>query len=275
MQGISILVYSKDRAFQLDGCLQSFFCFSVNGDFEIFVLYKATSEKSQSQYEVLKGRYPSVNFVEEKLNLLLTQTLELSKLNKLTMFLVDDTLFYSEFDLELATSQLLAIQVALGFSLRLGLNTDYCYMSNCEVKVPTMEHVFANVHMYDWTKESHDFGYPFEVSSSIYLSSVVESALGGIASQNLCPSLIESRFNSQKRKFSSSQPKLLCFDKSVAFSAPVNLTKAKGSNPHGKRYPVSIATLSNLFDEGKRIDVGQNANLKVIGAHQEVEYKYL
>jgi len=63
---VIVLIFSRDRAMQLEAVLRSFFlhcqdCQQAN----FFVLYRATSPLHVRQYEVLKDAHPGVNFVEQ------------------------------------------------------------------------------------------------------------------------------------------------------------------------------------------------------------------
>ena len=56
------LVFSKDRALQLQATIESFLL-HCSEDVEICVLYKATNELHQEQYENLQAKFPDISFV--------------------------------------------------------------------------------------------------------------------------------------------------------------------------------------------------------------------
>lgn len=269
MQELSILIYSKDRAFQLDGCIRSLIKYSSIQLNSVSVLYK-TTENFGAQYDVLIKKFPAVHFIKEQSGKLLNQTIDIIKNSEYIMFVVDDTVFYRYFHIKILVKKLAQYPLVLGVSLRLGLNTSFCYMANRKQRVPEYKFVNDDILIYDWSKEECDFGYPLEVSSSIYRSEDILSILLKYSGQKLCPSLIESRLNISKDMFVSTKPKLMMPMQSYAFSIPINLTK-NGSNPHGRFHHYSIEFLGRLFDDNKTMDLGDMDTSKIIGVHQEME----
>lgn len=60
---IKIIIFSKDRAMQLDATLRSFFLHCQDASLaQVSVLYLATDERYQRQYNQLKKDYPTVHF---------------------------------------------------------------------------------------------------------------------------------------------------------------------------------------------------------------------
>jgi len=60
------LIFSRDRAMQLDAVLRSFFIHSQDSrQIKVNVLYRASVGQHAEQYQVLKTVYPQVNFVEQ------------------------------------------------------------------------------------------------------------------------------------------------------------------------------------------------------------------
>ncbi len=61
------LVFSRDRAMQLDAVLRSFFLHCQDSEFtRIQVLYCASTDLHAQQYEILKEDYPQVYFVQQR-----------------------------------------------------------------------------------------------------------------------------------------------------------------------------------------------------------------
>ena len=60
------LIFSKDRAMQLQAALESFFLHcGGSGNVELAVLYKASSPLHQRQYDKLKKQFNTVSFIEQ------------------------------------------------------------------------------------------------------------------------------------------------------------------------------------------------------------------
>ena len=65
---ITAIVFSKDRACQLDLFLQSI-SLNGNGLFEVIILFESSNEKFKEGYSIASGKYPSYDrfsWVEEK-----------------------------------------------------------------------------------------------------------------------------------------------------------------------------------------------------------------
>lgn len=272
---VNIIIYSKDRAFQLDALLSSFYEYAIldKVDIKIFVLYKTSSIQSQNQYENLKKEWSLIAF--EKEENLIQQTIKNISSCEYVLFLVDDTLFYNRWNLENALQNLKHENSSIGFSLRLGKNTSFCYMLNCPQTIPNMQQKIKNTYCYEWENASCDFGYPLEISSSIYRSRdmIEELKEMQIQIQNLkidcIPWFIESRLNGNKKKYLKTKALLSCFENSVAFSNPINLTK-RGKNIHGLFINTPIQTLMDAYDKGFRHNSKKLFNLKINSSHQEI-----
>lgn len=268
MQDLITIIYSKDRAFQLEACLHSLFNFSDDKSMVAVVLYKVTSDKIRAQYETLKNEYKQVNFVEE--SDLVEQTISEISNYWYVLIVVDDSLFYLPFNISNIIDQLKIDESSLGFSLRLGLNTTWNYMGNRKQPMPITENVAPGILRFDWTKQEGGFGYPLEVSSSIYRVSDIKLMLSKFVGLEANPSFIESKINNQKQKFANNKPNLLCFEKSVAFSCPVNLTKVGKINPHARKFDYPVNVLEDHFEAGIRFDIKKLKEVEIIGCHQEI-----
>lgn len=63
---IEFIVVSKDRAMQLDLMLRSLYNKVAIKDFVINVIYNAKNESHNTGYDILKDKYPKVNFIKEE-----------------------------------------------------------------------------------------------------------------------------------------------------------------------------------------------------------------
>ena len=267
-QILAIIIFSKDRAMQLHATLSSLKkCIGQHYDqVHIYVLYKT---KYQYQYDMLVEEFREVLFIYE--TILVEQIFEISSQYKYIMFVVDDTIFYRNFNLEECIYHLSTQLDALGFSLRLGSNINWWHLASCAIKCPKMLKIVNSYYRFKWSEKEKDFGYPLEVSSSIYRTFDIIPLLKKVHGD---PGSIESYFNQQKNQFIKTKPYLLCYNKSVAFAAPVNIVRTSTRCPYGRHHYYSIDELVKIFDEDKRIDI--LAVPEVINAcHQEMEYKFI
>jgi hypothetical protein len=189
--------------------------------------------------------------------------LEIIDGSEYVMFCVDDTIFLSDFDVEQIQHLLKKHKKAIGFSLRLGRNTKYCYTKDRNQKVPEFEKVNGCL-KYEWIASDLDFGYPLEISSSIYRRDDIVKILNRVYFRN--PTTLEIALH--KNRYVLNKPYLLCYPKSVAVSVPWNVVQTQSPNNRcGNRTEES---LEELYKAGVRINIEAYAGMTTNAAHQEL-----
>jgi hypothetical protein len=296
------IAFSYDRALQLDGLLQSLILHC--SDFptvHLNIIYRVSSRLHASQYQQLREQYSAhtnVRFIEQTqfrrdvLQLLMPSTTQLPLQVLLSpsarvllaaiarrqaqadhvLFLVDDSLFIRGFSCSTAVQALAQHPQALGVSLRLGANTNYCYAFDKSQLLPRFSPVGADMAVYDWTTAEGDFSYPLEVSSSIYRLRDIAPVVAGLAFSN--PNQLESKLSTLTGRFARRFPWLLCFQTSVAFSAPANRVQSVMPNRSGTEAAYSSAALAQRFLAGERLLVSAYSGMVPRGCHQEVEFQF-
>jgi hypothetical protein len=297
------LVFSKDRAMQLDATLASFFIHAEDSSgTRVVVLYKASTALHQTQYKLLEREYngrvefvPEVDFRRQVLDLLIS-ALPSTKLQRRyrlrerigflppvlnshstgdtghILFLVDDNIFVNSFCLKNMFDALEMNSDALGFSLRLGTNTIYCY-SMCTLQaLPGFDPLSSGILKFNWIKSEGDFSYPLEVSSSIYSIEMILDLLMGRNFQN--PNTLEIQMSQHRSRYKRKRPMMLCLEKSVAFCVPINRVQNHYQNRAGQNEGFSPERLAELFAQGFRVDVLSLNGFVPNACHQEVELRF-
>lgn len=298
------IVFSRNRALQLDATLKSFLLHCQDPEYvQLNVLYLATSPVHANQYKELALEYkkslslrfiPQNNFRSDLLKLL-QPTDELDIWNKIrsqiihmgpilgflntytpskrpsthVLFMVDDNLYVRDFRLSSIESTLNANPDAISFSLRLGANTTYCYAKNSDQNLPNFTLADEGILKFDWTMSELDFNYPLEVSSSIYRLRQLWNLLNRLSFHN--PNTLEGRMAARSRYFRKTHPYLLCAEKSIAFCNPINKVQTISDNRSGSNPKYSINELANLYNLGYRIRVDSYSGFTPNACHQEVE----
>jgi len=244
-------------------------------DFEeniIVVLYKTTSKQHLNQYIQIQRMFPCVSFRSERevsadfLNVVMN--------SEFIMFLCDDTIFVRKFRFLDMITTLKENLDCIGFSLRLGRNISYCYPYATTYKeTPNFVELTNELLKFDWTHQIYDFGYPMELSSSIYRSSDILELSGGVKYSSLHN--VESSLDNRKIQMIEDKPMLLCFSVSHAFSNPINLTSGISGNRVGSDTRYSVNSLADKFDEGWKIDVVALEDFTSIACHQEVPLSFI
>ncbi|MHB8745780.1 MAG: glycosyltransferase [Gammaproteobacteria bacterium] len=265
------VVFSKDRPLQLEGTLSSFFLHCRDADNILLkVFYAASSPSQESYYKRLMGNFPSVEFIREK-------NFKHDLMNLLNgfsyvLFMVDDNIFVRNFSLGEIIDELSRHADALGFSLRLGKNTTYCYMLNSTQRLPDFNIVRTGVLKYDWTVAEYDFGYPVEVSSSVYRCRDLLPLLEQLDFNN--PNTLEGYLAANASLYKANLSQLLCYEQSVAFCAPVNKVQTSNDNRAGVKAAYSVGVLADLYGEGCQLDVAGYSGFVPHSCHQEIELKF-
>jgi hypothetical protein len=114
-----------------------------------------------------------------------------------------------------------------------------------------------------------DFGYPLEVSSSVYRTGDLIRLLRTLPYSN--PNRLEQGLSASSSLYRLHQPDLLCFERSVAFCAPVNKVQTILGNRAGQQEAYSSESLNSLYLQGQRVDVKALAGFVPRAAHEEIE----
>ena len=289
---IQAIIFSKDRPLQLHATLASFALNATDAAIvQIHVLCKASNEAYARGYaqvaEELAGQL-QINWVQEsdfKVDLLavMQEPRSSSRRRRLwdrltlrnprlrsdhLLFLVDDNLFIRPFCLQQIADSLNAHPDAIGFSLRVGRNTTSCYSMQCEQPLPPFESTSLGLR-FDWSGQVGDFGYPLEVSSSVYRCADLTPLLRTLPFNN--PNRLEQALSAASGLFARRLPSLLCFEQSVAFCAPVNKVQSVLDNRSGAQEEYSSEALNTLFLDGYRVNVSALSEFVPSAAHVEIE----
>ena len=293
------LIFSKDRAMQLDATLSSFLLHGndISGARWV-VLYKATSALYRSQYAVLEKRYREyVSFIEE--TQFRRQLLDVLKEGRssdprenrhgfgsfkawrnpsvvrpqnFVLFLVDDNIFIRSFRLDEVVHALTVNLDAIGFSLRLGRNTTRCYTLNRSQSLPNFQLLQKDILKFNWTHADADFAYPLELSSSVYPLETVLHLVSRMDFDN--PNTLERGMAVRARRLAGRFPFLLCFAQSITFCNPINRVQEVYQNRSGGKAEFTTERLAVRFEQGQRIDIRSLAGFIPDGCHQEVELTF-
>jgi hypothetical protein len=271
MQKVVGVIFSKDRAMQLDATLGSFIlnCQDMQ-NVDLKVIWTCSSSLNEQQYRELANDYPHIEFISQ-LDFK-AQVLENIAGYEYVLFLVDDNIFMRDFSMRNIIESLKINQDALGFSLRLGTHTNYCYPLREEQQLPQFTSIDNDFLKFDWTSAKHDFGYPLEVSSSVYRVNDIMAVLHNSFNN---PNTLEIQLNNNKSIFYHQKKMLLCNKYSYTFCNPINRVQNIINNRAGETFYYSLNNLSEMFTQGYRINVKEYRDFIPNACHQEVELKFI
>lgn len=272
MININSIVFSKDRASQLHLLLSSLYK-NAPGIFNINVLYTSSNEDFERGYEKLKEickeNFWNVNFVKESNNFKEDVMSLLKSEHKYTTFFTDDDVLFGAIDYETIENSLSQEDIFC-FSLRLGTNTTYCYSENQNNQI-VLSGEKDNYIFWDWQKSWYDFGYPLSVDGHIFRTKEILKLSKPLNFQN--PNTYEAAL-----QIYENFPRIMMAgykDSSKLVGIPVNVVQNVFPNRKGEKFGISAKDLNDKFLNGYFINFeSMNFNGTVIGAHQEIEYKF-
>lgn len=190
------------------------------------------------------------------------------------MFIVDDTIFIQPFSLNAIVEALDSNSDAIGFSFRLGRNTTYCYMLDKSQRVPQMQaYSGSGIVGYSWIDAECDFGYPLELSSSLYRTADLLPLFRRKEFTN--PNTMENCMVAIVNLFREKRPILLCLESSAAFSAPLNLVQTVCDNRVDSGGGFDVESMADAYARGDRLSVEHLMPFTPSACHQEVELRYI
>jgi hypothetical protein len=254
---VNCVVFSKDRAMQLDACLRSIMRYAPY-DGPILVIYKASSEQFAQAYRSLDST-DGVRLVPESESFHRDAVQAIDPGHNYTVFHTDDDVFFRA-----PPAAPLLPDGCAAFSLRLGENTTYCYSLNRTQAVPPTvgEGLFI---AWDWTRAQGDFAYPLSLDGHILATPLLLKILARMRFSN--PNELERELNFRRHL---APPLMLAFRKSCLVSLPANVVSETHRNRSGEHPENSPEALNARFLAGERIDLDAMDFSDVQAAHQEV-----
>lgn len=265
------LIFSKDRPLQLELTLSTCKHFSVDWDKDsAIVLYKTSNDKYKKAYDDLETKFTDVKFVKQYN--FLYDVLNVFTQTEYVLLSVDDCIFTNYFSTKEIVSTIEKYDT-IGFSLRLGENTTYCYPMSADNDVPVFRYIDNDMLLFDCKDDKFgDYYYPLEISSSIYKVSEIVKAINRHAFDN--PNMFESIIHSN-RHILDYKSTLLCFKTSVAFCNPINKVQNVNWNKVGTNQNYLAESLLEKYEQGYKIDEKQFYGFVSNGCHQEVDLNFI
>jgi hypothetical protein len=261
----SALVFSKNRACQLDLLLRSVKFHADELFDQIIVLWTATDAEYEAGYGRLFAAH-EVDFVRQ--DDFMEQTLGILDLAcDHHCFLTDDSVFYRPIGGLTRPEQALKMEEILCFSLRLGLNTGQCYPLRRIQGLPTFE-VADDLLVWDWREGDADFGYMGSLDGHLFRRDDLLDMLDGTrVFRN--PNQLEEVLQSETRTMLS--PYASCHRESHLVGIPVNRVNETHPNRYGEDHEASERDLNSVYLEGKILDLDSVRADRVTAAHAEME----
>lgn len=270
MDKINIIVFSRNRAMQLDLNLRTFArAFKEFSDHEISVVYDFTDMQFIEGYEKLREQtYSNVKFYTDHQFGSLKDTLMglMRPENKYTMYLCDDNIFTDQWSVNDPEIKIMdAESSVMSTSLRLWKGIDFCYATNKPSPVPN----FIKNFCWDWRETSGDWGYPMSCDGNIYRTEFLRQktqTLNFVYPNNFEAGLAGTADHSI--------PLTSCYlDGPKVYNIPVNVVQHIYPNRHGNIQTPEY--LNELWLRDKSLDINFYYGKKFNTVHKELELKFV
>jgi hypothetical protein len=265
---IAAVVFSRDRAMQLDLLLSSLAKHARKVFDPLHVFWRATDSEFRAAYELCAARHRSAWFVPDY-DLAAQMRYLVPSLSPFT-FLTDDSVLFRPLVGASPLQILEDHEDVVCFSFRLGRNTTYCYSMRHDQAVPEHEEVFGDVMLWNWAAADGDFGYPGSLDGHVFRGRTLRELLDDAAftSPNELEDILVSRMALP------GAPRMAAYAESRLVGIPANIVNTTHPNRHGEQYPYDIAELNRRYLAGERIALDELDFSDVRGAHQEIEFRF-
>ena len=283
---ITAIIFSKNRAFQLDFLLTSLNRHS-GGMFDINILYEYSNSDFKNGYEKLISKYPSVNWIKEK-NFQEDTTDLVDNANEFVCFFVDDNILFSDIGFDFDHMKRLFDQKDIFcLSLRLGPNTIIQNEYNMqEAVLPTKGDILDDTFLlWEYTSQcdhcksylTSNFGYPFSVDGHIYRKDLLRKLIGNkddfVKISFDTPNAFEGGIFTKGWEIKTNPTSMACLKNSVVVNTPLNLV-GSSENMSGQVFGVSLEELNQKYLQGSDPDLDSMDFSNVYACHQEIQLKF-
>lgn len=183
MPTTNVIIFSKDRPFQLQEILRSFKKYVI-GDYEINCIVNV-GDYSDTYNKV----FGSKEFFDVKFHVdgprpfdhVLSDVIEIH--SDFVLFLVDDVIIYNQVHLNHIHDVMNRDKSIFGHSLRLNPSISFCQTANVPCGISKLEHTgYSKINKYDRRSGSYDWNYPWEVSASMYRWNLAQGVVESLRS---------------------------------------------------------------------------------------------
>jgi len=263
--GLTGIIFSKDRALQLDALLESYFE-KVTNPVNLIVLYKATNvyhlKAYQDVMECYRNHKPAIQYIEEvdSFRDCLLEVLNNVR-TKSIFFLVDDIIFINKVDLSICSKVNPRTSI---LSLRLSPYLRHSYAADRKQSPPNFlnSRISAELIEFKWFEQGCEWSDPWSVDGNIY--STAEINILSRISQFNAPNSYEDTLKS----FGDIAVDRIgyCFTQSKILNLAINRVQNEIENKSGDIAP---DFLLSQWSKGFRMDRSKFDSHIPISPHEE------
>jgi hypothetical protein len=259
MSGIHALVFSKDRAMQLDAFLRSA---KQHAPYETVTVLQCVTEDwaHREAYQRVCDRGDFTEWWEENDGVSTFEECvrEWVGLYERVVFHTDDDVWFRDGPRHKRHEAYPDCVI----SYRLGANTTYCYPLSRTQDVP-------DPYGWEWRLADGDFGYPLSLNATSYHAAYIEPLLHFSFAN---PTELESGLAARAERFTPEW--MIAPAHSCCVSLPHNVVSASSQCPRGPNPDWQPDQLAAKYLDGWRVALDRMDFSHVIGAHQEIPLEF-
>lgn len=282
---LQCIIFSMDRAFQLDALLCSY-TEKVNNKIPIHLFYQTSTVRHQEAYNELfqiHGEILTSMTKQTSKGSFKTQLLRIMEDigSQKIYFLVDDIVFVEKIDLKefaaLATNSTIP-------SLRMGANINWSYAWQKQQNLPTLYKYIDNCACSDrdlrqinadnqdellywfWNNGSYDWGYPLSLDGHIFSSAEIYAIIQNIEFNS--PNTLEASLHAFQSWFKDRMG--ICYRKSRIINIPYNKVQTDFDNKYGN---IHQDELLDHWENRLRMDYRKIYGILNNSVHEEMQLR--
>lgn len=246
---MTILVFSKDRALQLDAFLRSYEQF-VWPVCPVEVLYRTTSERHAAAYLDVFARHrcavprPQTTFKDDVLALL-------PETGHVVCF-VDDQVFTRRW----------AVDAIAGLSLRLAPHLTACYPMRTDQPLPPFIPFSASMLSWRWAEGQGDWGYPLSLDGHVFDAAEFKPLVASLTFDS--PNSLEEALYQARAPFLARQG--FCYQEAKVVNVPWTRVQTDCENRFAGVTPDELLT---YYELQWQIDLAPFVDVRNVSCHQE------
>jgi hypothetical protein len=269
---LNVIIFSKDRAMQLDLLLKSILLNFNVGDYKLNILYKASNDEYNRGYNTIRDLYPQFTYKKEEN--FKKDLVSLFNDSEYTVFLTDDDIIYQKFELNKdELHNIFMLTNASCFSLRLGLNTKHCYTMQRlnDLKNFKRHEFYHDISLIEpiisWKVEdgTNDYAYPMSLDGHIFKTDFIKYFSESIEYAN--PNILEAMLS----KITKNNMIISSYPNSRLVNNPINRVQNIFHNLSGMIFGYSAEDLNEMFLDDISFDFNKMNFNEITGCHQEIQ----
>jgi hypothetical protein len=267
---INIIIFSKDRACQVDLCIRSIYD-NFEYPYDITLQYTYSNDEFKKGFDELQAMHPDVTFVEEVEFQKTFQNLANRCKGEYILCLTDDDIIINKVDCVELDKLLLLYNydnMIHSVSLRMNPTVTYCYPAKTDILPPQL--TMKSFYFYwNWTEapnQHYCWGYPMAIDGHIYKVPWFQERIKNLQFNNV--NQLEDALNNNR---DHGKPLLVSFNQSKHFNVQNNFVQGHRIDEVHNDY--SVEELNKKFLDDYQISTENLYGFQKQQVHGPLDYK--